>query len=141
MKIESFKESDLNEVKELCEVHGERRLRSHKKYLEGNRDSWFAWVVKDEGKIVGFTAYNPYVEEMDSVTVINRICRGKGMAESLLMEKVNHAKSLGIHRYITTIGGTNCASINLVLKVGFTLVKADLREYGPILVFEMELNR
>jgi RimJ/RimL family protein N-acetyltransferase len=141
LKIEPFKDSDLDEIRTLCEKHGERRLRSHKKYLDGERKNWFAWVVRDDDEIVGFTAYNPFVEEMDSVTVINRICRGKGIAELLLLTKVNHARSLGIHRYITTIGGTNHASINLVLKVGFTLVRAEDREYGSILVFEKELNR
>lgn len=141
LNIKPFTLEYAAKVKELCFLHGERRIRSHTKYLEDGTTG-FSWVVLgDAGEVIGFTGYNPDVPEMDSVTVINRICRKRGMAEALLKLKVEHARSLGLHKYVTTIGCTNVGSINLALKLGFTLLQAEERDYGQVLIFERELNR
>ncbi len=141
IQVRPYKETDKETIVSLCSEHGERRLRSHRAFLENHEG--YGWIIIDKKtkEIIAFTAYNPNVINMDSLTVINRICRHKGLAELLLKTKVNHAKSIGIKRYITTIGGTNCASINLVLKCGFELKRAEDRDYGQILVFEKELNQ
>jgi len=127
-------------LRQFISEYGERRLRSHKTYFE-NPKNWFAWTAKSGQELIGFTAYKPDKKEMDSFTVTKRTCRELGLGEALLKQKVNHAKSIGNQRYITTIGASNVPSINLVTKIGFQLVRAEQRDYGPILVFELELNR
>lgn len=140
----------LEALKGFCEEYSERRLRSNKEYFE-NPGQWYAWIAieptilsekeVDIGDVVGFTAYKPDKKEMDSFTVTKRTYRGTGLGQALLKAKLDHARERGNQRYITTIGCTNVASINLVLKAGFVLIRAEAREYGNILVFEQELNR
>lgn len=140
--VEGWSQESIMAISQFISKYGERRLRSHTDYLFNGKHGWRSWVATaDDSHIIGFTAYNPDVDTMDSVTVIENICREKGLAEQLLNVKIQDARDLGLHKYVTTIGATNIPSINLVTKMGFSLVKGEMKEYGPILRFEMELNR
>jgi phosphinothricin acetyltransferase len=97
-------------------------------FEERKRDGYPVFVAVDNGRVVGWSALNPFHARFgyrftaeNSVYVAANM-RGRGIGKVLIAPLVDGAKSLGLHAIIAAIDADNEASIRLHARFGFEKV-------------------
>lgn len=98
-----------------------------------NLDKCYVWLVRVEGKAIGFGAMRPCETAVNKGLVLFTragvipVWRGKGVQKRLIRLRAAKAKRLGHEVAIAYVMGMNCASSNSLIGCGFKLYEpADL---------------
>jgi L-amino acid N-acyltransferase len=113
----------------------ERDVEAQNTWMADRSGVFSVLVATDQSEVLGFASLSPFRERAAyRSTVENSIYvaeghRGQGVADALLAELLQVARSSGFHSVISRIGGGNEASTALHTKHGFQVVGVE-RQVG-----------
>jgi phosphinothricin acetyltransferase len=113
----------------------ERSVAAHEAWMADRSGAFSVLVATEDDGVTGFASLSPFRERAayrstveDSVYIAEGH-RGRGVADGLLGDLLEVARTSGFHSVIARIGGDNEASIALHVKHGFTEVGVE-RQVG-----------
>ncbi|MDG2210810.1 MAG: GNAT family N-acetyltransferase [Acidimicrobiales bacterium] len=113
----------------------ERDIEAQNTWMADRSGVFSVLVATDRSEVLGFASLSPFRERAAyRSTVENSVYvaeghRGRGVADALLAELLEVARSSGFHSVISRIGGGNEASTALHAKHGFEVVGVE-RQVG-----------
>jgi len=145
MEIVPFEEADLDEIMEIENVSFAAPW-SRQCYLDlAPLDTISFFVVKDEGKVLGYMLYQSSGEEMELHTIaVSPGHRREGIAKKMIEHMISDGKGRGILRFFLQVRPSNDSARALYKKYGFTTIGIRKNYYRDnfedALVMKLELK-